>query len=84
MATPHVSAVAALMLEKKRQLVQSQVESILKSTALSIPAKGSQYIYDFDHFATVTWDRSCGKPAVSCDPVGSGLMLADQALNAVH
>lgn len=37
MATPHVSAVAALMLRKNPTLSQGDVESVLKSTALNIP-----------------------------------------------
>ena len=81
MATPHVAAVAALMLQKNPTLMQTQVESILKTTALSIPVTGSQSIFDFDHWATIAWDTDCnGAP---CDAVGAGLMQADQALAAV-
>ncbi|MEM2880843.1 MAG: S8 family serine peptidase [Candidatus Methanomethylicaceae archaeon] len=36
MATPHVSGVVALMLEKNPTLAQSEVESILKNTTLKI------------------------------------------------
>ena len=38
MATPHVSAVAALMLAKNSALTPDQVESLLKSTARAFPA----------------------------------------------
>jgi len=37
MATPHVTATAAMMLEKNASLTQAQVESILESTAMAIP-----------------------------------------------
>jgi subtilisin family serine protease len=37
MAAPHVTATAALMLEKNPALTQAQVEGILKATALPIP-----------------------------------------------
>lgn len=81
MATPHVAAVAALMLQKNPGLTQLQVESILTSTALAIPATGSQHIFDFDHFADIAWDTDCaGTP---CDAVGAGLIQADRALAAV-
>ncbi|MEM2130287.1 MAG: S8 family serine peptidase [Candidatus Bathyarchaeia archaeon] len=73
MATPHVAAVAALMLEKNPTLNQADVESILKNTALTIPA-GSMEIYDFDHWQTFTWDTSA---------TGDGLVQADQAVAAV-
>ncbi len=80
MATPHVASVAALMLQKNPSLVQGQVESILKSTALSIPASGSQPVFDFDHPAVISWDTDCaGNP---CDAVGSGVIRADAALAA--
>jgi subtilisin family serine protease len=81
MATPHVASVAALMLQKNPSLNQAQVESILKSTALTIPAPGSPMVFDFDHFAVIAWDTDCG--GTPCDPVGSGLILADAAVAAV-
>ena len=81
MATPHVASVAALMLQKNPSLVQSQVESILKSTALTMPASGSRAIFDFSvPNVTVSWDTVCiGTP---CDPVGAGLVQADKAIAA--
>ncbi|MHA2171974.1 MAG: S8 family peptidase, partial [Candidatus Kariarchaeaceae archaeon] len=44
MSCPHVSAVAALMLEKNPSLLQGDIESILKGTALPIPA-GSATVF---------------------------------------
>jgi subtilisin family serine protease len=81
MATPHVASVAALMLQKNPNLVQSQVESILKSTALTMPPSGSRTIFDFSvPNVTVSWDTDCmGTP---CDAVGAGLVLADKAVAA--
>lgn len=73
MATPHVAAVAALMLEKNPTLNQVSVENILKTTALTIPASSMQ-IYDFDHWQTFTWDT---------DATGAGLVQANQAVVAV-
>ena len=82
MATPHVASVAALMLQKNASLAQAQVESILKSTALALPAVGSQLVFDFDHFATITWDTTCGALG-ACNAVGSGVVQADAAIAAV-
>lgn len=76
MATPHVSAIAAQMLEKDPTLVQATVESIMKSTALPISA-GSMSIYDISPTAgyyTMTW---------GADATGSGLIQADAAVAAV-
>lgn len=81
MATPHVSAVAALLLQVNPSLTPAEVEAILKSTALPIASTGSRYIYDYNQFATISWDTDCdGTP---CDPVGAGLIQADLAVDAV-
>lgn len=82
MAAPHVSATAALMLEKNASLTQSQIESILESTATPIAA-GSAQVWDPFHvdangdadpsFVTFTW---------GADATGSGLLQADAALAA--
>ena len=78
MATPHVAAVSALMLEKNPSLTAADVESILKSTALVMPSSGSRDIWNNTAPATITWDTDCnGTP---CDPVGSGLIQADHAI----
>jgi len=75
MATPHVSAVIALMLQKKPNLTQGEVESILKSTALYIPP-GSMEVYDYGPdgwgWYTYTWDENA---------TGAGLIQADKAIN---
>ena len=76
MASPHVSAVAALMLQKNPTLTQAQVESILKSTALLIPP-GSMIIYDIVPTPDF-YMRSWGS-----DSTGAGLIQADAAVAAV-
>ena len=76
MSAPHVTGVAAQMLEKDPSLVQSQVESILKGTALAI-APGSMTIYDLsptEGFYTYSWGANA---------TGSGVIQADMALAAV-
>lgn len=81
MATPHVASVAALMLQKNPALTQAQVESILKSTALPMPANGTRQVFDFDHVVpNYGWDNDCG--GNPCDPVGSGVVQADAAIAA--
>jgi subtilisin family serine protease len=76
MAVPHVASVAALMLQEKPNLTQAQVESILKSTALPIPA-GSATIWEL--YPTPGWyTYSWGD-----DATGTGLVQADAALAAV-
>jgi subtilisin family serine protease len=76
MATPHVSAVAAQMLEKNPTLTQTQVEGFMKSTALPI-APGSMTVWDLSPtqgWYTYSWGS---------DATGSGLIQADAAVNAV-
>lgn len=78
MATPHVAAAAALLLQKDPTLTPAKVEEILKSTALKLANTGSQAIWNNSVGVTITWDTDCdGKP---CDPVGAGLIQLDQAL----
>jgi subtilisin family serine protease len=80
MATPHVASAAALILQKNPNLTPAQVENILKTTALAIPASGNPLIFDFDHFANIPWDTDCaGTP---CDAVGAGLIQLDAAIAA--
>lgn len=86
MATPHVASVAALMLQKKPSLTQAQVEAILKSTALAIPAVGTQLVYANDPeqpdlSVNIGWDNDCGALG-GCDAVGAGLIRADAAIAA--
>jgi subtilisin family serine protease len=76
MATPHVSAVAAQMLQKNPTLTQAEVESTMKSTALPI-APGSMTVWDLSptqDFYTYSWGS---------DATGSGLIQADAAVAAV-
>jgi subtilisin family serine protease len=76
MSAPHVTSVAAQMLEKNADLDQAQVEQILKSTALPIPA-GSMEVFDLSPvqgFYTYSWGDNA---------TGSGLVQADMALDAV-
>jgi subtilisin family serine protease len=81
MATPHVASVAAMMLQKNPGLTQVEVETILKSTALAIPASGTRIIFDFvTPNVSISWDTDCG--GATCNAVGSGLIRADAALAA--
>lgn len=81
MATPHVTGIVALMLQKNPTLTQSEVENILKSTALKIPP-GSAWVYDLydasGAYAPGFYLRTWG-----ADATGSGLVQADAALDAV-
>ena len=81
MATPHVAAVAALLLSKDPTLTQADIDFIMKSTALPFPATGSRDIWDNTAPATITWDTDCN--GTLCDPVGAGVLQADAALLAV-
>ena len=82
MATPHVSAVAAQMLEKDPTLTQAEVEHIMKTTALPIPAATNYMYYDIvnatGHSAPDWYYLTWGLYAV-----GSGLIQADAAVAAV-
>jgi len=76
MATPHVASVAALMLQENPFLTPAQIESMMTSTALAVPA-GSASVYDISPtpaFYTYSWGT---------DAVGSGLIQADAAIAAV-
>jgi subtilisin family serine protease len=75
MSAPHVTGVAAQLLEKNPTLNQMQVESILKSTAVPIPA-GSMEIFDLSPvqgWYTYAWESNA---------TGAGLIQADLALAA--
>lgn len=80
MATPHVTSAAALLLQKNPLLTQSDIESILKSTALFLPNIGTRNIFDGAATATITWDTDCG--GTPCDPVGAGVIQVDAAIAA--
>lgn len=80
MATPHVASVAAMLLQKNPKLNQAQVSSILKSTALALPNVGTRSVREPAGQTTVNWGTACG--AVTCDPVGSGVVQTDAAIAA--
>jgi len=82
MATPHVSAVAALMLQKNPSLNQATIESIIKSTALPIPQDTSMEVWDRSPEYPYPWTwitMSWGGP----EATGSGLIQADAAVAEV-
>jgi subtilisin family serine protease len=74
MAAPHVTATAALMLEKNPSLTQGQVESILKSTAQPIDAgEGGDFNITLGFTDPQIWGT---------DATGAGLIQADLAVAA--
>jgi subtilisin family serine protease len=74
MASPHVAGLVALMLEKSPALTAADVEAILETTALWIPA-GSAHVNDGrGQTVEISWGSNA---------TGSGLALADAALAAV-
>ncbi len=73
MATPHVEGIAALILERDPDLTQPDVESILRDTALGIPA-GSRSLFDINNWILEAWD---------VDATGAGLVQAYAALEAI-
>ena len=78
MATPHVASVAALILEKNPTLMASDVENILRSSAVPMPSSGSRFILNNTVYTNITWDTDCdGTP---CDAVGAGFIQADKAI----
>lgn len=82
MASPHVASIAALMLEADPSLTQAEVEAVLKSTALPIPADGSAIVHTAGStFEEITWRTSDG--TTTWDTVGSGLVQAGAAVSAV-
>jgi hypothetical protein len=85
MAAPHVTSAAALLLEKNASLRQADIHSLLTSTAVAIPSRGSVSVMDISPSVgvyTKSWDTRCGDLG-RCDPVGSGLIQVDKALAAV-
>jgi subtilisin family serine protease len=84
-STPLTAGVAALMLEKDPSLNQAMVESILRSTALPLSSNDSRsgVLSGFDGtIGTISWDTDCA--GLACDPVGAGLVQADDALAAIR
>ena len=74
MASPHVAGIAALMAQEDPSITQSEVESVLKSFAVPLPA-GTRTITNPNGF---TEDTSWGD-----DASGSGLVTAPAALAAI-
>lgn len=83
MATPHVSGIAALMLQIDPTLTQAAIEDIMKSTALEIQPASMDIVDalydDLGNFlgwgwTTVEWDS---------DATGKGLIQADLAITAI-
>ena len=72
MASPHVAGVAALMVQKNPGLVQAQVETILKATAIPIPPGFGGSL--MTGFCSQVWGP---------DASGAGLVQADEAVNTV-
>ena len=81
MATPHVAAAAALLLEKDPTLTQPEIEDILKYTAVAIPVIGSRDIWDNTVAGTMAWDTDCS--GIPCDSVGAGMIQLDAAINTL-
>lgn len=76
MAAPHVSSVAALMLEADPGLTQAEIESHMTSTAVPIGAGSAEVWNPFlaaPGFETLTWPANA---------TGSGLIQADAAVAA--
>lgn len=74
-ATPHVSGIAALMLQKNAALDQGQVEAFLVQSAVPLPP-GCRTVFDI----------LAGGPNTFCwgaDATGAGLATANAALTAV-
>jgi hypothetical protein len=78
-SAPTVSAIVALMLEKNPDLTQNQVETILKSTALTIPP-GSMTVFDLYDWTTGAFYPDDYTYTWGSDATGYGLVQADSAL----
>jgi subtilisin family serine protease len=74
MASPHVAGIAALMLEKDASLTQAEVEAILKSTAVPLPAGTRMITNPNGTQDEIEWGD---------DASGSGLVNTNAALAAI-
>lgn len=73
MASPHVAGIAALLLQKNGSLTQAQVESILESSAIPLPAGCRDVTEPGGVVVETCWEA---------DATGAGLATADAALAA--
>ena len=81
MATPHVSGIVALLLDKDPTLNQENVETILKDTATDLPSTlpPNPFAYNYVRWPsgdiyTFLWDEYA---------TGEGLVQADAVLAAI-
>jgi subtilisin family serine protease len=72
MATPHVAAAAAMMLEVDPTLTQAQIENILTSTAIPIPPGTAGDVQV--GFLSQIWGANA---------TGAGLLQVDEAIGAI-
>lgn len=81
MATPHVSGVAALMLQKDPALTQADVETILKITATPLPTAMASYPFAYSYVQWPSGDIYAFLWAA--DATGAGIIQADAALASI-
>jgi len=79
MSAPHVSGIAALMLQANPSLLQGDIESIMKSTALPIP-EGNMHIVNTGYNATGVFGWVWTEVEWFSNATGSGLIQADLAV----
>ena len=81
MATPHVSGVAALMLQENPTLEQDDVEAILKGTATPLPTAIAAYPFAYNW---VRWPSGAIYAFLwAADATGAGIIQADEAIAAI-
>lgn len=83
MATPHVSGVAALMLEKDPTLTQAQVEAILKNTATPLPTAMLEYPFAFNYVQCPFVAGGIYQFCWDVNATGAGIIQADAAIAAI-
>lgn len=74
MASPHVAGIAALMMQKDSTLSQFEVEGILETTAIPLPADCRDVLGPSGATEQFCW---------GADATGSGLATADAALGVI-
>jgi len=80
MSTPHVSGVAALMLQEDPTLTQADVEAILKGTATPLPTAILGYPFAYNW---VRWPSGATYAFMwGADATGAGIIQADAAIAA--